>query len=446
MPRIKKTTMKKLLYSLFIIPAILCACQDENSALGKSLVESSFYNVYVDTCSVDISTILLDSIETRDDSICQLGHYRHSAWGEVAATYYAEYSVRSFTPSTDCTYTLDSLVLRMVPSGHFWGDTLTQQRITVYQLKHPIVLDNDEDLYNTTVLPMEDTPLFSFTFTPCPGRKKEVTVRLPDAWGRQLLNDLVAQDDYFNTQEKFKKKFPGLVFVPETDGQCITGFMVNDSAMSLNLHYQEVSNQRTEQVLTFSVNTQYAYTGIRRDPTGTHLDGLQSGIENLVHSSDMGYQAYMQGLTGYYNQLEFPFLNELGSAGEIVSIESATLYLYPLTRSYNEVSQLPQDIRLYITDENNVLEDYVYGSDGVTVQTGNLTVDQFYGKETYYSFDLTQFIRNNFGTWGIKRQKLLMSLTDKETTTTFNQVIFTNAPDKDRQCRLDVRYKIYNEK
>lgn len=333
----------------------------------------------------------------------------------------------------------------MIPSGHFWGDTLTQQRISIYRLKNPIVLDNDEDLYNSTVLPTEDTPLFSFTFTPCPGRKKEVSVRLPDSWGQQLLNDLVAQDDYFDTQDKFKKKFPGLVFVPENDGQCITGFMVNDSAMNINLHYQEVSNQRTGQVLTFNVNTDYAYTGIRHDPTGTHLASLKSGIENLVHSSDMGCLAYMQGLTGYYNQLEFPYLNSLGSAGQIVSIESATLYLYPLARSYNEVSQLPNDIRLYITDENNVLEDYVYGSDGVTVQTGDLTIDEMYGKETYYSFDLTEFIRNNYGTSGIKRQKLLMSLTDEESTTTFNQVIFTNDPEQENQCRLDVRFKIYNE-
>ena len=109
------------------------------------------------------------------------------------------------------------------------------------------------------------------------------------------------------------------------------------------------------------------------------------------------------------------------------------------------MSQLPEDIRLYITNENNVLEDYIYGSDGVTVQTGNLTIDEMYGKETYYSFDLTEFIRNNFGTWGMKRQKLLMSLTDEESATTFKQVIFTNDPNLDRQCRLDVRFKIYNE-
>lgn len=135
MPPTKRTEMKKSLYSLFAVLAIFCACQDENSQLGKSLVESSFYNVYADTCSVDISTILLDSIETRGDSICQLGHYRSSAWGEVSATYYAEYSTSDFTPNTDYTYTLDSLVLRMIPSGHFWGDTLTQQRISIYRLK-----------------------------------------------------------------------------------------------------------------------------------------------------------------------------------------------------------------------------------------------------------------------------------------------------------------------
>ncbi len=43
--------MKKLLYSLIIMIAAICACQDENSELGQSLVNSSFYNVYVDTCT-----------------------------------------------------------------------------------------------------------------------------------------------------------------------------------------------------------------------------------------------------------------------------------------------------------------------------------------------------------------------------------------------------------
>lgn len=215
--------------------------------------------------------------------------------------------------------------------------------------------------------------------------------------------------------------------------------------MCLTLHYTEVSTQRTEQQLRFSVNTDYAYTGIQHDRTGSPLAEISSGIENYVHSTSLGHRAYLQGLTGYYNQLEFPYLNELQDMGQIVSIESATLYLYPLAGSYNQTNQLPEDIRLYITNENNVLEDYVYGSDGVTVQTGNLTVDEVSGCDTYYSFDLTEFIRNNLGTWGINRQKLLLNMNSSDAATTFNQVIFTNDPDNERQCRLDIRFKTYNE-
>lgn len=213
--------MKKLLYSLIIIIAAICACQDENSELGKSLVDSSFYNIYVDTCTVDISTILMDSIETRGDSICQLGHYKDPSWGEASATYYAEYSTNSFTPNENYSYSFDSLVLRMTPSGHFWGDTLTQQRISVYRLKQPIYLDDDEDLYTTTALPTESTPLLSFTFTPRPGQKRELEIRLPDELGKELLTDLIAEEDYFDSQDKFKEKFPGLALVAESNGGCI---------------------------------------------------------------------------------------------------------------------------------------------------------------------------------------------------------------------------------
>ncbi len=438
--------MKKLFYGLALLAATtLCSCHDDYSQLGHSLVESSFYNVFVDTCYVDISTILLDSIVTRGDTICQLGSYQDANFGHVTSTFCAEYNTLSFTPNTNYGYSLDSLVLRLWPSGHYWGDTLTQQRVDIYELKYPIVLENDEDLYNVTRLEIEDTPLYSFSYYPTPNKKKEIEVRLPDEYGAQILDDLVAQDNSFTTQERFKKRFPGLAFVT-VEGDCITGFQVNDSSLCVTLHYHELTENSNERSLVFKVNTNYCYNAVTHDPTGTYLEGIVSGVENLVHSTETGNLAFMQGMTGYYNQLEFPFLNDLESYGDVVSIEKATLYLYPVRKSYNEVTQLPDDIRLYITDENNVLEDYVYGSDGVTVQTGNLTIDYLDGKETYYSFDLTEFIRNNFGTWGMKRQKLLMNMDDEDVATTFNSVVFANDPAQDRQCRLDVRFKIYNEK
>ena len=438
--------MKHLtLYSILISGCLLAGCREDNSQLGASLMESSFSNYFTDTCVVDISTVRMDSMVTRGDSVCQIGCYRDGTWGEVRATYYAEFSTTDFTPDNNHNYRLDSLVLCLRHSGHYWGDTLAGQRIAIYPLKYPIDLSDDEDLYNTTRLPLEETPLHTFTLVPRPGKSKTTYVRLPDAWGEELLERLVAQDEVFDSQDDFKNEFPGLAFVPEADGSCITGYLVTESSMALTLYYKDISNTIASKSLTFQVNTDNAYTGIRHDRSGTPLASIRSGVENAVHSYDLGGRAYMQGLTGFYNQIEFPTLNGLQSAGEIVSIESATLYLYPLAGSYNRTNQLPDDIRLYITDENNVLEDYVYGSDGVTVQTGNLTVDEVFGRDTYYSFDLTEFIRNNFGTWGMKRQKLLMNMNNEDAATTFNQAIFTNDPNAERQCHLEIRFKTYNE-
>lgn len=431
---------------ILLAATVLIGCRDDNSQLGQSLVESAFRNVFVDTCTVDISTVRMDSMVTRGDSICQIGHYRDTVWGEVYSTYYAEYSTADITPNENYSYQLDSLVLRLIHSGHYWGDTLTEQRISIYRLKEAIDLTDDEDLYNFTVLPTEDIPLHTFTLRPRPGRAEEVNVRLPDAIGQKLLDDLVAENEVFDSQDDFKNYFPGIAITGESSGQCITGFLVNDTAMTLTLYYEEISSERTEKELTFTVNMDNAYTGIRHDRSGTALANIESGVENAVHSYELGNRAYLQGLTGFYNQIEFPYLNNLQSEGEVISIESAVLYLYPQEGSYGTRNQLPDEMRLYITDENNVLEDYVYGDDGVTVQTGNLVVDEMYGQDTHYSFDITTFARNNFGAWGMNRQRLLMSQDDAATVTTFNQALFTNDPAQERQCRLDVRFKVYNPK
>ena len=433
------------LYFLLAMCCLFMGCRDDNSQLGASLVDSSFSNFFTDTCMVDISTVLLDSMVTRGDSVCQIGYYQDETWGKVRASYYAEFSTASFTPNEDHSYRLDSLVLCMRHSGHYWGDTLAQQRISIYQLKYPIDLSDDEDLYNSTLLPLEETPVHTFTLRPRPGESETVYVHLPDQWGEELLERLIEQDEVFDSQDNFKNEFPGLAFVPEDNGNCITGYLVNDSSTVITLYYKDIGTATTENSLTYKVNTSNAYTGIQHDRTGTPLASIQSGVENAVHSYDLGDRAYMQGLTGFYNQIEFPTLNGLQSAGEIVSIESAILYLYPVKYSYGRTNQLPSEMRLYITDENNVLEDYVYGDDGVTVQTGNLVTDEMYGCDTYYSFDLTTFARNNFGAIGMHRQRLLLSLTDNVTATTFDQAIFTNELELDRHCKLEVRYKVYNE-
>lgn len=119
-------------------------------------------------------------------------------------------------------------------------------------------------------------------------------IRLPDEWGQQLLDDLVNQEEYLETQEDFKREFPGLAFVPDATGQCISGFLINDSSMCLTLRYHEVSTERTEQEITFSVNTEYAYTGIQHDCTDSPLSE-----KPITNNETTAFILLIPGLPGY---------------------------------------------------------------------------------------------------------------------------------------------------
>ncbi|MCI1683752.1 MAG: DUF4270 domain-containing protein [Bacteroides sp.] len=430
---------------LILIIGITYSCQDENSSLGKSLVNSSFRNIITDTCTVSMSTLYVDSIETLGDSICQIGHYEDSIWGKITSSYYTEYSLASFNTEEDHSYKFDSITLKLVHSGNYWGDTLTQQRIYVYPIKYAISFSNDETMYNTSKIQTSNTPLFSFLFSPRPGRKKELEIRMPDSFGQKILDDIISEKEAFDSQDKFKAYFHGLAFVPENSDKCITGFQVNDTSMAIKLYYEDIYSQKVEKKLTFSPNMDYAYTRVDHDRTNTPIAALKSGNVNAVPSSKLNYRAYLQGLTGIYDQIEIPYLNNLMKYGDITSIESATLYLYPLANSYNKISQLPSELRLYVANDDNVLEDQIYESSGTTVQNGNLVTDKTFSRDTYYSFDITSFLQSNLGTMGMYRKKLLLNMTDNDFKSTFKQVIFTNQKNEDRQVKLEVRFKVYTE-
>ena len=51
----------------------------------------------------------------------------------------------------------------------------------------------------------------------------------------------------------------------------------------------------------------------------------------------------LQGMTGMYVTIDFPHLNNLCEKGELVTIESATLQLYPVKGTYDActVTQKP---------------------------------------------------------------------------------------------------------
>lgn len=434
-----------LFFSFSLCLLIFFSCRDEMSSAGGKWVESALRNIITDTCTVTLSTILSDSLATSGDSICQIGYHNSSLWGDIRSSFYVEYDVRTLSIDDQAIYQFDSITCCLYASGNYLGDTLSgPQRIYLHQLTENMELDNNY-LYSTSIVPYNPTPLASFSFTPHPGQlKEEISFRLPDELGKEWLTLLQENSDNMSSQEKFRLYFKGLAFVPDAGGTCINGFQVNDSSLCIRLHYHIITETASEQTLTFTPSNTLKFIQIKHDRSGTVLSLLQSGTDNALSSGKTDSQSYLQGMTGLYIKIEFPHLNNLLWEGDLVTIESATLQLYPVKGTHGDQYPLPETLILYTANENDVTEDVITDLSGTSVQNGSLTTDEMAPENTYYSFDITSFLQSNLGAIGYNRKNLKLMLPDDLFFTTLKGVVFGDMQHETNPVKLTLRYKVYN--
>lgn len=434
---------KVLILFVFSCIPVLISCVDESSDVGGKWVESSFRNVLVDTCTVQLSTILADSITTSGDTITQIGRYSDSYRGMIRAVFFTEYNVASTTFSPDKSYIFDSITLAFIPSGDFLGDTLAAyQNVSVHRLTENLELANSNYLYNTSSFNYNSTPLASFSYRPRPKSKTTFEVRLADELGREFFDLIEKQSIYLDNQDRFRQYFPGLAILPSEEGSCITGFAVNDTSMCITMYYREIYTSTEERTLTFTPNSTYRFTQAEQDFTGTPFEGILPGTSEAVPSGKSQHVSYLQGLSGVYTKLEFPYLNNLRFQGSLVTIESATLYLYPVRNAYNDNVILPEKLTLYTADENDVTQGVITDSSGEEVQTGNLVTNDTYA--TYYSFDITSFLQSNLGQVGVNVQNLMLMLPNEQFLTTVEGLVLGDANHETNNIKLQVLFKVYN--
>ena len=128
----------------------LFSCYDENGTYGSDLVDSAFRNVRIDTSTVVVTSVLIDSLETSGKNVALVGRYKHSLWGVVSSHSFIAYERPSYGTDPDETVVLDSLVLSLAFDGRFVGDTTLQQTLSIYQLTEKIVLNDNGYLYNNS--------------------------------------------------------------------------------------------------------------------------------------------------------------------------------------------------------------------------------------------------------------------------------------------------------
>ncbi len=224
--------------TLFI--SLLASCRDELSTAGGKWVESSLCEPYKPIpVPYRLSTILSDSLATSGDTVCQIGTIDDPVWGKIKAAFYAEYDVPTVSFSENADYRFDSITIRFYSSGNYLGDTLSLQRISHCTVYRRICHWTRLSVHYFEGVLSHHSPA-SFTFTPTPGETiREHEIRLPDEWGVEWgFEHFQAGSREMESQEYFRDYFKGIAFIPEEGGNCVNGFMVNDSSLCITLYYR----------------------------------------------------------------------------------------------------------------------------------------------------------------------------------------------------------------
>ena len=101
-------------------------------------VKSQTQFVLIDTMSIDLSTLIIDSIETSSTENMLVGRYSDPELGNVVSSSYFQIGVPAST-ALDENEIYDSLTLVLNYGDLAYGDTLQPQTLKVYRLSYNFV-------------------------------------------------------------------------------------------------------------------------------------------------------------------------------------------------------------------------------------------------------------------------------------------------------------------
>jgi hypothetical protein len=450
----------KFILRIFIIPlatvAFITGCTSDGFVLGGNYLESNIRTTIIDTCTVRLTTVAIDSVATSGNSLGLVGHYYDANWGSVTTTTFVSYNKPSSIITTN-NFKFDSVGLVMTLNGTYVGDTLRKHTINVYPLIDKMEnLPNSRKYYSNKELKYDPTPMAAFSFMPrpltkstpadrpTPRWKNSFIVRLPDSFGEDLLTRIQDEDnEALSTSQKFRIYFPGFAVAAGDKENSIFGFKIDsDSSFAIRIYYHYSDQQRYKKTIDIKPDLERYFYGIKYDRSGTPFEALPEDTVEL-YSHDSGNKALVQALTATYIKVEIPYLNYLTELGDYCGVVSASLLLYPEEGSFSDSLELPKDLSIYINDENDISVGAVTTYSGDALQNGSLITNEMRKKDTYYSYDITSYMQDQLGATGYSKRYLKVVVPQESIGTTFSTVTVSDKKKLSEGTRLILKYLIY---
>jgi hypothetical protein len=155
-----------------------------------------------------------------------------------------------------------------------------------------------------------------------------------------------------------------------------------------------------------------------------------------------GNVTYVQGGTGIVTRIEIPYLRNILTLHENLKVLGAELVLEPVRNTYTEFP-LPEQISLFYSDKLNRRGTPVYNTNSSFIQVADLVIDDIFQEETYYTFDVTDFINFKLSEASDDIPALLLMISPENIYKTVDRLVLGSQKNAESKITLKIYYMNY---
>jgi len=332
-----------LLISLFILNS--CKNQDTTGfTLGtKGVLSGSL----TDTATVFTNTVLDDSVATNSVTKCPLGYLNDPIFGTSSSNLITDLNLPESTAYTipAGSITIDSALLVLNYADGFYGDSLTNYTVNVYQLSQRPV--SGQNYYSNTTWNHNSSIIGTKTFQPRPLDSLKIyniiqgapdtlvkvspQIRIPISADFLYTNFFGVGETTLNSNNIFKNSIKGLFITidpTKTTGTGGTMMIKAPGDSTLAIYIRAKSGTVIDTSVVYLDISQHA-SQIQR----SFSQQVQAALNSKAATSN---QVYLEGLAGTRVKVSFPYIQQLfstvGGVGSVV-INRAELVVSPVAGS-----------------------------------------------------------------------------------------------------------------
>ncbi len=409
-----------------ILGTLFTVSCSKDMTIGSDLINSNANITFIDTSSVLMSTMYVDSVVSSEKKSFLVGNYgtnnTDTLMGSAIASCFVSFaSPAEVSSGNTSTFVLnqkavfDSITLQLKANTDYYGDTLKPQNISVYRLLKPVKYrfhDNSYyPFYNTSKISYDSVNVIgSKYFARKPLTYKKHEIRLDDSIGTKIFNVLQSKVKTALDGDLFRLFFPGLVITSGYSNSSLSGFYTDSTKLRLYCH---VPTEGKDTIVNLSIATNSSsqklqFNRIQFNRKGTKLANLNS-VNKEISSVLTNHKTYVQNMSGIYTKIQFPYIGLLLNQWTYGEVTKAELWVYPPAGTYRDGSlPLADTISAYASDVyDNVTA--LKSSSNVAL-TGNLHVDKSNHIDTRYTYDITSFIQSIIAKTGSSQEFLLLKI------------------------------------